>query len=47
MFIEFRRIKFRLSICFVHMKFLSMTSEVREWKLGFTDTASKQAMFIC
>ena len=47
MFIEFRRIKFRLSICFVHMKFLSTTSEVREWKLGFRDTASKRAMFIC
>ena len=43
MFIKFRRIKFPLSICFVHTKFLSKTSEVREWKLGFTDTASKQA----
>ena len=42
MFIKFRRIKFPLLICFVHTKFFSTTSEEREWKLGFTDTASKQ-----
>ena len=46
MFIKFRRIKFCLSICFVYTKFFSTTSEAREWKLGFTDTASKQCLFV-
>ena len=47
MFIKFRRIKFPLSICFVHTKFLSTTSEVREWKLALQiQQASKQCLFV-
>ena len=47
MFIKFRRIKFPLSIRFVHTKLLSMTRKVREWNSALQiQQASKQCPFV-